>query len=443
MLRSIELFSGAGGLALGVHQAGFRNQALFELDEQACLTLRQNIGKRAVRGVSRWRVIQKDVRELDFSSYQGIDLIAGGSPCQPFSHAGKRKGRHDERDMIPEFIRAVREAQPRAFVLENVRGLANSKFADYLAYVRLQLRFIDCPITSKETWQRHHKRLLKLELQAPDDAVYDVHANIVNTADYGIPQSRHRLFIVGFRRNLGIKWSFPKPTHSLDALLHDQYVSKTYWRRHGIARIPQAHSRYKARIEVLRKEKRPKLKAWRTIRDAIADLPKPTAARSAVGVTQHQVRPGARVYDGHTGSGVDLPSKTLKAGRHGVPGGENVVVWPNGKYRYFTIREAARFQCFPDEWQFTGGWVAVIRQLGNAVPPAMASIVLVSVSGALRRAVGCVTARRVSRHSVRKHKQPQQRAASVQHPRRTRKPVSRRTPRAHRRKANQGKQTAR
>ena len=122
--------------------------------------------------------------------------------------------------------------------------------------------------------------------------------------------------------------------------------------------------------------------AWQTVRDAIADLPSPRRHNS---FKNHVFVDGARAYVGHTGSRLDDPAKTLKAGAHGVPGGENMVVLPDGSVRYFTIREMARMQTFPDDYQFCGSWGQTIRQLGNAVPVRLAETIARSVAFALNR----------------------------------------------------------
>src|SRR5579862_4183887 len=122
-LTSVEICAGAGGQALGLEQAGFAHEAVVELDADACETLRRNRG-------ADWKVNQDDVANVDGRAYAGIDLLAGGVPCPPFSIAGKQLGHDDERDLFPQALRLVEEAQPRAVLLENVRGLAASRFDD-------------------------------------------------------------------------------------------------------------------------------------------------------------------------------------------------------------------------------------------------------------------------------------------------------------------------
>jgi DNA (cytosine-5)-methyltransferase 1 len=118
---------------------------------------------------------------------------------------------------------------------------------------------------------------------------------------------------------------------------------------------------------------------WRTVRDAIAGLPD-AESKAAASVPNHVFQPGARSYPGHTGSPMDLPAKTLKAGDHGVPGGENMMVRDDGSVRYFTVRESARIQTFPDGFRFHGSWTETMRQLGNAVPVLLAQRVASSVA---------------------------------------------------------------
>jgi DNA (cytosine-5)-methyltransferase 1 len=161
-------------------------------------------------------------------------------------------------------------------------------------------------------------------------------------------------------------------------------VSGAYWKSHGLKRraVPDA---LKKRVERLASSSRPSTEAWRTVRDAIRGLPDPES-RAASKVPDHSFQPGAKVYPGHTGSPLDLPAKTLKAGDHGVPGGENMLVRDDGTVRYFTVRESARIQTFPDGFRFHGSWTETMRQLGNAVPVVLAQRVASSVAEHLVRA---------------------------------------------------------
>ena len=212
-----------------------------------------------------------------------------------------------------------------------------------------------------------------------DGLVYNVQPTLVNAADYGVPQRRERVFIVGFRSDLGVKWSFPRPTHGFDALLHDQWVTGAYWRRHGLA-APSVPEKYVGRVRLLAESfLPPDTKPWRTVRDALADLPEPISPNSGT-IQDHRYQGGAKPYAGHTGSPLDLPAKTLKAGDHGVPGGENMMVRDDGSVRYFTARESARLQTFPDGFKLHGTWTEAMRQIGNAVPVMLARHVAASVA---------------------------------------------------------------
>ena len=393
MPKSIELFTGAGGLALATHLAGFKHAGLFEWNRDACDTLRENAKLRAVPGLGYWarRVTEGDVTGANFASFEGIDLVAGGPPCQPFSLGGKHGGMEDQRDMIPQFIRAVREAKPRAFIMENVRGLARKSFATYLEYSKLQLTYPEIARRGKDGWEQHFRRLQQHHTSSPRPMglVYNVlFSEVRNAADYGVPQCRERIFIVGFRSDQDANWSFPARTHSQDRLVYDQWVSGEYWSRVQ-AKRPTPTDQLARRADSLSKAGPPQLKPWKTVREAIADLPAPfTAMDHRRSIFNHRLQPGARPYPGHTGSPLDLPSKTLKAGGHGVPGGENMIAFPDQRYRYLTVREAARIQTFPDEWHFKGAWGEAMRQLGNAVPVELARVVAESVAATLARSQG-------------------------------------------------------
>jgi DNA (cytosine-5)-methyltransferase 1 len=383
-LRSLELFSGAGGLALGTHLAGFRHAALVEWDIHACQTLLVNSLSESVTEIADWQVIQEDARKLSFASFGPVDLIAGGPPCQPFSIGGKARRMNDERDMIPQFARAVRELLPAAFIMENVRGLLRPSFATYFSYVLHQLAYPTINRRPDETWLEHLQRLEDIHTSGGGvELRYQVVFRQVNAADYGVPQHRRRIFIVGFRADLGIEWHFPEATHGLDALLNEQWVTGNYWERH---RLPQPTERpFNLRLPM---HELVPVRPWRTVRDAIADLPEPRGDTDHPDIFNHRLRLRARAYVGHTGSPLDLPAKALKAGDHGVPGGENMIAFPDGIVRYFTAREAARLQTFPDTWRLEGAWTEAMRQMGNAVPVDLARVIATSVAQALEERQG-------------------------------------------------------
>ena len=382
-LTSIELFTGAGGLALATREAGFAHAALIERNHDACETLRTNIAGHRMPDIHRWIVLETDVREVAFRDFGKVELIAGGPPCQPFSIAGKHRGTGDSRNMVPEFIRAVRELQPRAFILENVRGLTRPMFRAYFEHIVLQLSFPEIQRKPGEEMAGHLYRLKEIQAGGRRQGLaYRVSFRVLNAADFGVPQTRHRVFVVGFRSDVECDWEFPEPTHSLAALISDQWITGAYWERHGV-RKPKTPASVAGRVRKLRREGEPSTLPWRTIRDAVSDLPEPRVDRDVSGVLNQRLQPGARPYQGHTGSPFDLPSKTLKAGDHGVPGGENAIRFPDGRMRYLTVREAARIQTFPDQWEFRGVWSEAMRQLGNAVPVRLASVVAASVASRL------------------------------------------------------------
>lgn len=384
-MQSIELFAGAGGLAIGIALAGFESRAVIERDRWACDTIREN-QKRGYPVVADWPLWEGDVREFDWSSIpEGIDLLAGGPPCQPFSMGGKHKAYDDQRDLFPVTVEVVRMLRPKAFIIENVKGLTRSSFANYYQYILLQLEFPEVICRKGESWLDHLKRLHAEKTSGGLNAAaltYNVVSTLVNAADYGVPQKRERVFIVGFRSDLGVEWSFPQPTHSLDALLYSQWVTGEYWERYRISqqRRPSLPGRFEARIRKLATDLFPlEERPWRTVRDAFVDMPDPRQ-RPALEFLNHVFQDGAKVYPGHTGSPLDLPAKTLKAGDHGVPGGENMMVLENGDVRYFSVRESARLQTFPDGYVFHGSWTETMRQLGNAVPVALSRQVAASVA---------------------------------------------------------------
>ena len=377
-LRSIELFSGAGGLALGTELAGFAHQALVEWNPDACATVAANVFRASVAETVGWRVLRRDVREFDYRPYEGVDLVAGGPPCQPFSIGGKHRGEGDGRNMIPEFVRAIRELRPPAFMLENVRGLLRPGFLPYFKYVLAQLSNPTITRKAEEDWPEHFARL---DAGTKQRLRYNVKFQLVNAADYGVPQVRHRVFVVGIRADLGFEFNFPPATHSSEALSHGQWVSGEYWDRHHLQRPNALHTVDRRSLPVTR----PFAEPWVTVRDALAGLPEPSEIDSA-SVLNHRLQLGARAYTGHTGSDNDLPAKTLKAGDHGVPGGENMLLKRDGTVRYFTVREAARIQTFPDSWEFSGAWSEAMRQIGNAVPVRLAETMARSLADCLRSA---------------------------------------------------------
>ena len=371
-MKSIELFAGAGGLGIGLHGAGFRPVDVIEWNTYCCDTIREN-KLRGIDAVRDWNVTHGDVRQVDFKKHEGkVRLVSGGPPCQPFSLGGKHAAYDDARDMFPEAIRAVRDARPDAFIFENVKGLTRAAFRNYFEYIRLQLEHPDVTAKKGEDWSNHLARLERHHTSGNRAGLnYRVVTQLVNAADYGVPQRRERVFFVGFREDLGVSWNFPAATHSRSAL-HASIATGEYWDRHKVARKDRpSFSGIVPKLDTGFKEK-----PWLTVRDALSDIPDPELKpRESARFLNHRFQHGARSYPGHTGSPLDEPAKTLKAGVHGVPGGENMLLRPDGSVRYFSIRESARLQTFPDDFLFHGSWSEAMRQLGNAVPVRLARVV--------------------------------------------------------------------
>lgn len=174
MLTSVEICAGAGGQALGLSMAGFHHVALVEYEQEYCDVLKANRPD--------WNVICADVHNFDGTPYKGVDLFAGGVPCPPFSVAGKQLGKDDERDLFPEAIRLIREIEPKAVMLENVRGFLSSQFDEYRESI----------------------------LKAIRDLGYTVYIDLLNASDYGVPQLRPRVVIVGIRNDIQCTFTYPK-----------------------------------------------------------------------------------------------------------------------------------------------------------------------------------------------------------------------------------------
>ena len=364
----IELFAGAGGMTLGLQRAGFHFSHLFEIDTHICTTLENN--HVANGGRLHGAIHQEDIARFDWSDFSGpVRLLAGGAPCQPFSLAGRHLADKDDRNMFPEVLRTVRAVEPQAIMLENVQGLARQSFRPYLEYILRQLKWPSIAPKQDEEWQDHDRRICQHQTSANDEPQYYVKWELLDAADYGVPQNRKRVFIVATRANIFQEFDFPPTSHKKDSLIRIQRNGE-YWKRHSI-RQPRTGVNG---VKVLDPVGSQAFKAWKTVRDAIADLPQP-ARSEAASDDNHWLIPGATIYRGHTGSRLDWPSKTIKAGVHGVPGGENIVLVDDGTHRYFTLRETARLQGFPDDFIFYGARLHVTRQIGNAVPVDLAEAV--------------------------------------------------------------------
>ena len=354
----INLCSGAGGLALGLTQAGFSPTEFFDLDAGSCETLRHNLLQPS--NPLRGRVFEGDLTQIEWvPANRPVRLLAAGAPCQPFSMGGSHRGHADERNLFPTIMKAIRHFRPKGVLIENVRGLSRESHRPYLDYILRQLRFPSLDRLDLETWPEHDQRLLALESEGYRDGEYDVSWAVFNAADFGVAQIRHRLFVVATRADVP-KYSFPAPTHSKRRLLLEQQTGR-YWDARGLP-VPES-----TKIDVPTTSAEMDLLPWVTVRDEIADLVDPARAESR-DCNNHWVIPGARSYPGHTGSTLDQPSKALKAGVHGVPGGENMMICDDGTVKYFTLRQMARLQSFPDTHYFVGARSNIVRQIGNAVP---------------------------------------------------------------------------
>lgn len=382
MPTSLELFAGGGGLALGLHDAGFAHVALVEFEDKACATLYRNAERWSLAGNESppWEaetIHHADVRDFLESPWMpaGVDLVAGGPPCQPFSLGGVHAGENDHRNMFPAALDFVRELMPKAVLFENVPGLTRPSFLPYFQYVEDQLRWPTCAPRRDEPWQEHWSRL-KGRTTGSLERRYRVTRQIIDSADLGVPQVRRRVFLLAVRADLMDEDPPPVPlSHSRDALLYSQWVEGEYWDEHGSDEPPRPANISEDKVLELKRQGRPAALRWRTVRDAIEGLPDPVDGVPCPGVLNHIGIPGARSYAGHTGSPLDWPSKTIKAGVHGVCGGEAMIRYPDDSLRYLTVREAARVQTFPDHYEFVGARSHAMRHIGNAVAVKVAEAV--------------------------------------------------------------------
>lgn len=261
--------------------------------------------------------------------------------------------------MFPAVVEAIAVLEPRAFVIENVQGLLFARMRDYFDRLLGDLRH-----------PRHSAGRLGRRRGRPR-IEYFVTYKVLNSADFGAPQARHRLFIVGLPLERKETWKWPTATHGRSQLLVALHEPE-YWERHG---VPSAIAR---RIrEGLRPitvtQPRGVAKRWHTVRDMLSTLEEPAISGVEASDAAHVFVPGARLYSGHTGSILDWPAKTVKAGVHGSPGGEHIVVKDDGSFRYFTVRECGLLQGFPADYAFPALRSKAMRQIGNAVPVPVAA----------------------------------------------------------------------
>ncbi len=205
-LTTLELCAGAGGQALGLHNAGIEHVGLIEIDRNACATLRLNRPE--------WNVIEKDLHAFDGSAFRGVDIISGGLPCPPFSIAGKQLGKHDERNLFPVMIRLVDQIRPRAVMIENVRGILEAVFEDYRDYISAELK----KLGYRTGWK------------------------LLNASDFGVPQLRPRVVFVALRNEYSEYFAWPEESGkrplTVGRVLYDLMAARQWraakeWRDHA------------------------------------------------------------------------------------------------------------------------------------------------------------------------------------------------------------------
>lgn len=216
-----------------------------------------------------------------------LTYLRGGAPCQPCPLGGLARAALDERDMFPAYVSILNRLRPRAFIIENVKGLTQPSFSDYYSYMLPRLQRPGVASCENENWRSHAARLAREHTSGIHDELrYEVLPTVIDAADYGVPQHRHRVFIVGFRSDVTADWSFPSPTHSGEALRRAQ-VSGEYWERNEVPlserRTPQVPASGDSELLL-----------WRTVRDALFGLPDPRSSESAKWLN-HELQLGARV----------------------------------------------------------------------------------------------------------------------------------------------------
>ncbi|WP_282699269.1 DNA (cytosine-5-)-methyltransferase [Streptomyces sp. CC219B] len=360
---SIEICAGAGGQAIGLHQAGFGHLALVEIDKYAAATLRENIELHPKWDWERDNcdVLCQDVLEFEperdlkksASLYRRgeVDLLAGGVPCPPFSHAGKQLGEDDERDLFPRILALTEQIRPRAVMIENVRGLMDAKFDDYRSRIQAELE----------------------DMEPTDDGLpgYKVVGwNVYEAEKFGVPQLRPRSILVAFRRDVLQDLKYEAPTPSAERVSVFRALEETM-----LKRIQPFENGDKAA------DARRVFDTWKQKAD------KDVAPTLVGGSKKH--------------GGADLgPSRAKKAWLAlGVSGmgvaNEPVNGQPTGtedrdlfgdEGPMLTVRQAAIIQGFPLHWDFSGGKTAQYRQVGNAFPPPVAQAIGESIIDVLKAA---------------------------------------------------------
>lgn len=308
---SLEICAGGGGQALGLEQAGFEHAALVEIDKHSCETLRRNRPE--------WTVIEGDLKEFDGTPYQGVDLLAGGVPCPPFSVAGKRLGADDERDLFPEVLRLTDEVRPNAVMIENVRGILAKEFDTY-----------------------------RLEFSGEIEALgyRAIGWRLINASDFGVPQLRPRTIFVALREELAEGFSWPEPPH-----VFEPADGAELWKT--------APTVGETLHDLMASNGWPGADEWRERANKIA----PTivgGSRKHGGPDLGPTR-AKRQWDAMGVNGRLIANEPPGPDFEGTP--------------CLTVRMVARLQGFPDEWRFSGRKTAAYRQVGNAFPPPVARAV--------------------------------------------------------------------
>ena len=290
-MKIVSLFSGAGGLDLGLVQAGNKVIWANDIDKDAVATYKENIGEHIICG---------DIKNIDVNGIPTADVVVGGFPCQGFSQANMLRELDDDRNQLYKFFyNVIKKKQPLFFIAENVKGILSiGKGA-----------------------------AIKQIVSDFEEAGYITDVNLVNMADYGVPQTRQRVIIIGQRKDLGDKrlFQFPLPTHKKDG---DN--------------------------------------KWISIKEAIGHFPDPDLENSILNHIYSAYKVTYRNFTGHRQTDPDKPSPTILARGNGK-GGVCAIPHYNGKRR-LTIRESASIQTFPENFHFIGGMNSCYRQIGNAVP---------------------------------------------------------------------------
>lgn len=313
--KVLELFAGAGGLAVGMEKAGLKCVALNEIDKHACETLRKNRPK--------WNVLEGDIKDFNFSEYHNqVDVVTGGFPCQAFSYAGKRLGFEDARGtLFYEFARVVKEVNPPICIGENVKGLLS----------------------------HDNGKTLQGMISILDEIGYNVvPVEVLKAINYKVPQKRERLILVGIRKDIKIKYEYPKP----------------YKKIYNLSDALKKGELFASNVPVSVGAKYPESKKQ------VLDLVPPKGYWRDLPLHIQKDFMGASFYlgGGKTGMarriGWDEPCLTLTCS----PAQKQTERCHPDETRPFTVREYARIQTFPDDWQFSGPMAQQYKQIGNAVP---------------------------------------------------------------------------